>query len=529
MSSDFYSYRYLASEGFLPGYNFPRLPLTAFIPSRRSGRSDGVYLQRSRFIAISEYGPGNSVYYEGSRFRVERVSLPTSMEPDAGVTETIKVCGHCGYAHTGALANADICANPDCGGGLGSGFTSEKLLRLQNVITRRVERINSEEEERVRQGFDLRTAIQFGETAQGSDIVRGDVRVDPDAADAADAALTFAPAARIWQINLGWRRRKDKSSYGFWLDMNRGVWSRKEDPSNTAGVENPEVSNDALDKVVPYVDDHQNALILTLQEEGLERFQGRARKPSAGHYLTLGYALKRGICIELQLEDNEISMDLLPDEENPNGILFSESSEGGAGVVGRLVDEPDALARIGRAALAVCHFDPTSGDALGEDNDCGIACYHCLLSYSNQMHHDVLDRLLIRDLLLDWSTAKVLVTGQTMDRAELRNELKKLAGSTLESEFVDWLYDRGHRLPDRAQVLLEEAGARPDFYFTAQKVCVYVDGPAHEHPDTEMKDTMIRRKLERMGYEVVRVTYPGNWQHEIETWSDVFGSGVATW
>ena len=31
-SSDFYSYRYFASEGFLPGYSFPRLPLSAFIP-----------------------------------------------------------------------------------------------------------------------------------------------------------------------------------------------------------------------------------------------------------------------------------------------------------------------------------------------------------------------------------------------------------------------------------------------------------------------------------------------------------------
>jgi len=34
--SDFFSYRYFASEGFLPGYNFPRLPLSAFIPGRRT-------------------------------------------------------------------------------------------------------------------------------------------------------------------------------------------------------------------------------------------------------------------------------------------------------------------------------------------------------------------------------------------------------------------------------------------------------------------------------------------------------------
>src|SRR5690606_21275241 len=32
--SDFYTYRYLASQGFLPGYNFPRLPLMAWIPAR---------------------------------------------------------------------------------------------------------------------------------------------------------------------------------------------------------------------------------------------------------------------------------------------------------------------------------------------------------------------------------------------------------------------------------------------------------------------------------------------------------------
>jgi len=32
--SDFYPYRYLATEGFLPGYNFPRLPLRALVPGR---------------------------------------------------------------------------------------------------------------------------------------------------------------------------------------------------------------------------------------------------------------------------------------------------------------------------------------------------------------------------------------------------------------------------------------------------------------------------------------------------------------
>ena len=35
--SEFYPYRYLASEGFLPGYNFTRLPLRVFIPKGDDG------------------------------------------------------------------------------------------------------------------------------------------------------------------------------------------------------------------------------------------------------------------------------------------------------------------------------------------------------------------------------------------------------------------------------------------------------------------------------------------------------------
>ena len=37
------------------------------------------------------------------------------------------------------------------------------LFRMQNVVTRRRDRINSDEEERVRMGYDLRTGVRFAE------------------------------------------------------------------------------------------------------------------------------------------------------------------------------------------------------------------------------------------------------------------------------------------------------------------------------------------------------------------------------
>ena len=40
-NTDFYTYRYLAIQGFLPGYNFPRLPLMAWIPASGSNTMCG--------------------------------------------------------------------------------------------------------------------------------------------------------------------------------------------------------------------------------------------------------------------------------------------------------------------------------------------------------------------------------------------------------------------------------------------------------------------------------------------------------
>ena len=46
--SDFYSYRYFASEGFLPGYNSPRLPLPAYLPGRYRQKGIDDFVSRAR-------------------------------------------------------------------------------------------------------------------------------------------------------------------------------------------------------------------------------------------------------------------------------------------------------------------------------------------------------------------------------------------------------------------------------------------------------------------------------------------------
>ena len=159
IQSDFYSYRYFASEGFLPGYNFPRLPLSAYIPGRRTKQRDE-YLSRPRFLAISEFGPRAIIYHEGSRYLINRVIMP--VEEDGLLTQKAKRCPECGYLHPIRDGDGpDLCER--CRQPLGAPL--RQLLRLQNVATKRRDKINCDEEERLRLGYDIMTGVRFADHA----------------------------------------------------------------------------------------------------------------------------------------------------------------------------------------------------------------------------------------------------------------------------------------------------------------------------------------------------------------------------
>lgn len=504
--SDFYTYRYFAAEGFLPGYSFPRLPLSAFIPGRRSRRgSNPEFLQRPRFLAISEFGPRSLVYHEGARYVINAVSIPADVhdtEDGSLLTAEAKQCAQCGYLHPlRGSVHADVCQR--CGAALVSPLRN--LFRLQNVNTKRRDLITSDEEERQRRGYDLISGIRFVERdgqlsadeaivrdAQGNDLLR----------------LTYGDTATIWRINLGWRRRKNKAQYGFVLDTERGYWAKDDD--DASDPDDP-MSN-RTKRVVPYVEDSRNVLLV-------EPCAPMDLEPMA----SLQAALKLGFQVVFQLEEDEIAAEPLPDTDNRNVLLFYESAEGGAGALRRLLTEPGLWQRVAQEVLEICHFDPISGDETQHlDSDaCEAACYDCLMSYRNQTEHELLDRHQARPMLLDLRHADVVPTETR------QSELLDATESSLEREFLNFLERWDFRKPDRPQYYIDQAKTRADFFYTRQRAAVYVDGPHHEYESQKATDAEQTAALNDMGITVIRFSRETvDWYDIARAHEWVFGEGA---
>jgi ATP-dependent helicase YprA (DUF1998 family) len=507
IEGDFYSYRYFASEGFLPGYNFPRLPLSAFIPARRGRKGRNEFLSRPRFLAISEFGPRAVVYHEGSQYRVNKVNLSFD-ENTRDLTEYVfKMCSSCGHGHlVESQPGPNVCAS--CSQPLQPKDETRGLVRLQNVTLNRASQITSDEEERQRIGYEIQTSYRFSDVAGTTDVRKADVHISGTPI----ATLRYGDAAKIWRINLGWRLRKNPSEKGFLLDIERGYWATNKD-FDEADREDP-LSN-RVRPVVPYVEDHRN--VLTVQ------FAQRHETPVMA---SVQAALKQAIQQEYQLEPNELDAQPLPNGSDRRLIFFYESAEGGAGVLRQLVEDSAAMARVAKRALEICHFDPATGNDVASDQgiECEAACYDCLLDYGNQLDHRLLDRATARELLQALARSSTAVSSGNTSRADKLAELLALCESKLEEKWVRLVHDTNRALPTHGQHYLRVCKTRPDFFYSDKRVAIYVDGPVHDQDDVIESDEEIEANLASVGVLFIRFHHAEDWEAKLKAFPDIFGT-----
>lgn len=481
LQSDYYPYRYLAAEGFIPGYNFPRLPVRVFLPVR--DRTEQI--DRPRFIGLSEFGPNNLLYHEARRFRVAGL-LPPTTGLEAALRRA-KRCRSCGRLHIDDQLVCELCSG--CGARLdGSAELWCTLFELEVARARPADRISCEEEERSREGYDIVTAWRSFSSP---------IRARITAANGSLLAeLEVCDQAELWRINRGWKRSAERDRPpGFVIDPGNGRWARRE--ALGAPGRPPQGESSPSLRVVPFVRDTRNLLFLHPLD----------LSPEAGAIETLAHALRRGLQRTFEVEEGEIAVEVVGEGEKRR-ILLWEAAEGGLGLVERLV-EPERLQAVARSTLRLLHRDPETDKDLAAGT-CFTACYNCLLSYANQREHPILDRRLV----IPWLSALANCRREIEEAGAREAQLERLRraldpAAPFEDRVLEAIASTGLPLPDAAQYRpAADIPTQVDFYWRrdpAPGLCLFVDGPEHAVPARSDRDRSARQALEQRGYVVFTI------------------------
>ena len=484
--SEFYPYRYLASEGFLPGYNFTRLPLRIFVPT---GSTAGEYISRPRSIALREFGPLNLIYHNGRKYRVSQM---VTQDAESSLTEA-KISKRAGYFLTGDQSDLEIC--PFSGLDLSDNANKEHLHDLLEMSESRGEetaRITCEEEERISRGYQVESFFHV----DGGDFASIRLAM-ARAGDSHLLNLRFIPAARLVSLNKGWRSQKIE---GFPIGMTSGNWRNSM----------PEPDPDAREEhriVKLWTSTLADALYI-------EPVQALGLEPDG--VITLQHALKRAIESVFQAEPSEIGVSTMGDPECPN-ILLYEAAEGSLGILSQFVEDVTTFRKVIEAAEQVCRFD--------DENYKAPASYDDLMSYYNQRDHQRLDRFLIRDALDKLKLAQIEIKASPAFKdyeEQYQHMLRDLdSNSSTERTFVYHLYRNGLRLPDAAQKRVPGIYCQPDFYYEP-RFWVFCDGSPHDDPQVRERDDEQRQLLIARGDEVWSWHYSEDLAAKIAQRPDIF-------
>lgn len=484
--SEFYPYRYLASEGFLPGYNFTRLPIRVFLPT---SDSSGEFVSRPRTIALREFGPQNIIYHNGRKYRVCQLVV---QDAESALTEA-KISTKAGYFLTMDQKDLEIC--PFSGLNLGDNANKVHLHHLLEMTESRAEeidRISCEEEERLSKGYEIET--YFSVDAGHLERVK---RAVVQSSETTLLNLRYIPAARLVHVNYKWR---SQTSDGFPIGLVSGDWrSSMPEPNGNA--------NENFKLVKLWTSNLADALhIEPIQPLGLK----------AEGVITLQHALKRAIETVFQVESREVGVVTVGDPEAPN-ILLYEASEGSLGILSQFVEDVTVFRKVVQEAIAICRYD--------DEGYKGPASYNDLLSYYNQRDHKIIDRHLIKDALHKLLICRIEIQANPNYKGYEEHYRALLRAfdpsSTTELRFLEHLYENGLRLPDAAQKRVDGIYVQPDFYYEP-RIWVFCDGTPHDEPAVKARDEEQRQAIIAKGDEVWVYYYKDNLAEKVAARPDIF-------
>jgi hypothetical protein len=422
---DWYVYRLLATEGFLPNYAFPRRAAFAFLADRKD------VIARNRTVALRELAPGNSIYYRGERFVVERAQVSAK---GAEPWTRINRCSCGGFLQGAAVDGAGAC--PECGKSLIGLPAYDRALELPDVIAYRRGRVGADEEERIRRGFEIEPSYRMGAIQH-----RGEL---------AELLVRYSHGGELLLINAG-RRGADELGFSQCTRCHR--WDVDVDHV-VAGTPCGDSGAEVERRIVLFVHGSHDMLELTVE----------AGKDA----LSFATALVQGIQLAFQLDSSEINGYAFVPDDGPSRVLLYETDEGGIGVLAAL-GRGEGWTRLIDTTLHALHVDPQTGEE--QPGACASACYDCLLTFYNQQHHRVLDRRPAIELLRAMRGSAYTPTAP--DALGYDRLIEHSQG--IEGEVLEAMRRRGLPAPPEHHRVITVNGslvAEADLYYPDQRICV---------------------------------------------------------
>lgn len=495
--SEFYPYRYLAAEGFLPGYNFPSLPIRAFLNYK--DKTD--IISRRRFLAIKEFGPYNYIYHNNYKFKVHQL-LSNNLSDKL---KRWKVEEDTGFVIRDGFDNE---FSPLTNEKIISPMYLTNLLAFEDIRALKNDYINCIEEERFKHSYSINT--YFTSTADKNKISTLVVKSNNEEL----LKIKYLPTCNIIQINEGYKADEEYNN-GFYINKNNGLFASKNEAKdlNKNKVNSNDINNLLFVKF--YTEIVADAIYIfptkALNFNPAKEFDS---------IITLQFALKKAFEKYFSIENNEIESLIMGNSNIPN-ILIYESAEGKLGILSQLTANKNIFYDLIKTAYEICHFKD------GEDRpDIKKASYEDLLSYSNQAHHKIIDKYLIKQQLEMLLTCDVeILDNYKFNSIDEQYEYllsKYDKNSVTERKFLEYLYLNDYKLPDEAQVEIKGLYVLPDFYYKDTNTLVFCDGTPHDDPKIKEDDFNKREALRKMGYNIFVYYYKDNLDELISSRKDIF-------
>lgn len=483
---EFYSYRYLGTQGFLPNYGFPS---SSTVLSFYTSDDE---IQRDKVLAISEFAPGNSIYFKNNRYHVSFARPRT--ERQRPIREKLIICSECKTALLGERANqASAC--PRCGKSFVGLHPNPNAMQMPDMLATLQNRITSDEEERMRLGYVVSTHYELGDKIK---------RFSASSKEGVSFEIEYEHNGKIITINKGTRKsQKDGQDSGFTLCSACNKWlfgeERINDHINEESMRHcPKnaTEEDIIKNINLYTDGIHDVATLNIPLPA-----DIDQRVSESFYATLKESILKGIQITLNVDENEIDGMIVPNpsKDHEFSIILYESAEGGIGAIHSLTNQYRFNEIIKRTLELLHDLEP-------DKDGCERACYECLLNFYNQIEHEKMDRHLVMPFLrkltnISIQQLSVSQSGKSFD--ELLNKCQ----SNFERNVLFEIQKRNINLPDEAQKIISDKDipiASADFFYKPD-IVVFVDGSPHEKDYVQKADEEKRRKVKGLGYRVISI------------------------